>query len=482
MTDQGFRALERAVHHSLEHLRALDISPVGATRDLETMRRRLMKPLGDESIPADQVIDELVADSSGGIIGCAGGRFFAWVVGGALPASLAADWLTSVWDQNAGIYASGPAAAIVEEASGAWIKDLLGIPATASFALVTGCQMAHVTCLAAARHAVLESRGWDVEERGLSGAPAIRIVTGCERHGSISRAVRLLGMGKANIIDLPVDAAGRLQPDTLAAELARDRGCPAIVLLQAGDLNIGAFDPFTELIPIARQYKAWVHVDGAMGLWAAASPRLRHLLAGADMADSWATDGHKWLNVPYDCGYAFVRDPEAHRASMSHRESYLVHDSEARDQMDWNPEWSRRARGFATYAALRELGRSGVAALVERCCDHARALVHGIGSLPGAEVVWAPQINQGLVRFLDPAGEDHGRRTDWVISQIVASGEAYFGGTTWRGKRCMRVSVSNWRTSDTDVDRVVNAFAEILAPLESGGAAAAATEQIHGGA
>jgi aromatic-L-amino-acid decarboxylase len=265
---------------------------------------------------------------------------------------------------------------------------------------------------------------------------------------------------------LPVDDDGRLRPETLAAEIEREADRPAIVLLQAGDLNTGAYDPFAELIPIAKRHGAWVHVDGAMGLWAAASLRLRHLLNGAELADSWATDGHKWLNVPYDCGYAFVRDRESHRASMSHRESYLIHDAEARDQMDWNPEWSRRARGFSTYAALRQLGRGGVAALVQRCCDHARALVLGIGALPGAEVVWEPRINQGLVRFLDPSPAateaDHDRWTDRVIGRINASGEAFFGGTTWRGRRAMRVSVSNWQTSEADVARVVKAVESIL--------------------
>jgi glutamate/tyrosine decarboxylase-like PLP-dependent enzyme len=454
MQDETAVALNRALHHSLEFLGKLDGAPVGATASLQTLRKRLVKRLEDGPLPAQQVIDELVADSAGGIIGCTGGRFYAWVVGGAVPASLAADWLTSAWDQNAGIYASGPAAAIAEEASGAWLKDLLGIPAEASFALVTGCQLAHVTCLAAARYSVLKAQGWDVNEHGLSGAPAIRILSGEDRHGSIARALRLLGLGKSTAIEM--------QPEALEAVLQREPDRPTIVLLQAGELNTGAYDPFTKLIPIARKYNAWVHVDGAFGLWAAASPRLRHLLRGAESADSWATDGHKWLNVPYDCGYAFVRDATAHRASMSHRESYLIHDEDARDQMDWNPEWSRRARGFATYAALRELGRSGIAEIVDRCCANAHALVMGIGSLPGAEVLWEPTINQGLVRFLDPAGPDHDRHTDRAIASIVASGEAFFGGCTWRGKRCMRVSVSNWRTTQVDVDRVIAAFSKIL--------------------
>ncbi len=451
-------ALERALHHAREHLRCLDTAPVAPTGTLESLRARLSKPLAQEGIPAARVIDELVADCEGGIMGSAGGRFFAWVIGGALSAALAADWLTAAWDQNAGLYASGPAAAIVEETAGAWLKDLLNIPSAASFAFVTGCQMAHVTCLAAARHSLLRSRGWDVEEQGLCGAPPIRIITGSERHGSFLRAVRLLGLGKANIIEIAADTDGRLRPADLHLELQRHPTAPCIVLLQAGDLNIGAFDPFAELIPLAKSHNAWVHVDGAFGLWAAASPRFRHFLDGADLADSWATDGHKWLNVPYDSGYAFVRDPAAHQASMSHRESYLIHDSAARDQMDWNPEWSRRARGFPTYAALRQLGRAGVATLVERCCDSARAIVTGIGSLPGAEVLREPQLNQGLVRF-------HNGQTDGIIAHINASGAAYFGGTMWRGERCMRVSVCNWLTSESDIERAIDAAKTALAAI-----------------
>ena len=463
MTDETARALGRAVHHTLTYLETLDDGPVGATAELATMRRRLLKPLGDGPLPAEQVVDELVADSQGGIVNCAGGRFFAWVVGGSLPASLAADWLTSAWDQNAGLYASGPAAGVAEEACGVWLKDLLGLPEEASFALVTGCQMAHVTCLAAARHAVLRAKGWDVEEQGLFGAPAIRILSGSQRHGSTTRAIRLLGFGKNSVQDLAVDESGCLRAADLEAALRAEPERPTIVLLQAGDLNMGAYDHFAELIPLAKRYNAWVHVDGAFGLWAAACPRLRRLLEGVNGADSWATDGHKWLNVPYDSGYAFVRDRAAHRASMSHRESYLIHDAEARDQMDWNPEWSRRARGFATNEALRQLGRSGVAELVDRCCRLARALVLGIGSLEGAEVAWEPQINQGLVRFRDPAGLDDDAHTDRVIAKVMASGEAFFGGTMWRGKRCMRVSVCNWRTSEADVERVIGAFARVLA-------------------
>jgi aromatic-L-amino-acid decarboxylase len=452
------RALDLAAHHASSYLEALDRTPVAPTAGPETLRLRLCKALSDDPLPAEDVIRDLIADTEGGIVGCAGGRFHAWVVGGALPAALAADWLTSAWDQNAGLYASGPAAALVEEISAAWMKELLNIPATASFAFVTGCQMSHVTCLAAARHRVLRKRGINVEEHGLAGSPAIRIVTGAERHGSVIRAIRLLGLGTRNVVTLPVNEEGRLDPAVLAHELGRHAEQPTIVLLQAGDLNRGIYDPFAELIPIAKEFDAWVHIDGAFGLWAAASPRFRHLMQGADLADSWATDGHKWLNVPYDSGYAFVNDREAHHAAMSHRESYLIHDTVARDQIDWTPEWSRRARGFATYAALRQLGRNGVAELVNRCCDHARALVCRIGELPGAEVIAMPIINQGLLRFRNDDAE-----TDRIITGVTSSGEAFFGGADWNGMRCMRVSVSNWITSEADVDRTVEAFRRALA-------------------
>jgi glutamate/tyrosine decarboxylase-like PLP-dependent enzyme len=458
--------LQTAVRHALAHIENLDALPVAATASLETLRTRLARPLADDGAPPAQVIEDLVSDSAGGIVASAGGRFYSWVVGGSVPAALAADWLTSAWDQNAGIYAAGPAAALVEEIAGEWLKELLGIPAGASFAFVTGCQMAHVTCLAAARHAVLERHGWDVEARGLSGAPAIRLLSSRERHGSVKRAVRLLGVGSDNLIGLDTDDQGRLDPLALEEALAASHNSPNIVVLQAGELNTGVFDQFEQLIPIARRYNAWVHIDGAFGLWANASPRYRDLCAGAGAADSWATDGHKWLNVPYDCGYAFVADPHAQRAAMSYQASYLAIERAARDQIDWNPEWSRRARGFATYAAIRQLGRSGIGEMVERCCDCARALTLGIGRLPGAEVLWEPVINQGLVRFLDLRGKDHNRRTDEVIAAILVSGEAFFGGVTWRGMRAMRISLCNWMTSEGDVERVIRA---VERAMETGG-------------
>jgi glutamate/tyrosine decarboxylase-like PLP-dependent enzyme len=453
--------LEATTRLAIEYLEGLDQRPVAARMHGAQLRERMECQLSNGGLPAEQVIAELVRAADPGIVGSTGGRFFAWVIGGALPSALAADWLTATWDQNAALAASGPAAGLVEEIAGGWLKEVLGLPAEASFAFVTGCQMAHVTCMAAARHALLEKCGWNVEEQGLSGAPHIRILSSDQRHGSFERAVRLLGLGTASVEYLETDSDGRLALDALAEGLARSTA-PTIVLLQAGEINTGVCDPFAELTPIAHQHGAWVHVDGAFGLWAAASPRYRPLVEGVGLADSWATDGHKWLNVPQDSGYAFVRHPEPHRASVSHRASYLIHDAEMRDQMDWNPEWSRRARGFSTYAALRELGRDGVIALVDGCCARASAMVDGIGRLPGAQVLWRPSLNQGLVRFLDPSGADHDRRTDDVIGAINASGEAFFGGTTWRGMRAMRVSVCNARTTSHDVERAIRAVEAVL--------------------
>jgi aromatic-L-amino-acid decarboxylase len=465
MTDETLGALRRAVHHAEEFLASLDQRPVGATASADELRARLDVGLAARGVDPRRVIDELVAATAGGLHASAGGRFFAWVMGGAVPSALAADWLTSAWDQNAALYAVSPAAAVVEEVAGAWLKDLLGLPAEASFAFTTGCQLAHFTGLAAARYRLLRNVGWDVNEAGLCGAPRVRVLASECRHATVDRAVRYLGLGARSLAELRTDTEGCVDADDLSAELGRGGG-PAIVVLDAADLNVGAFDSFAALVPIAKAAGAWVHVDGAFGLFARASRAKRHLAAGIDAADSWATDGHKWLNLPFDCGMAFVRDRDAHRAALTISAAYVAAEGAARDEVDWNPEWSRRSRGFAVYAALRELGREGVEDLIDRTCAHAERLVSGMGSLPGVEVLWQPRLNQGLVRFRDlrpgACESDHDARTDATIRAINATGEAFFSGTTWRGKRAMRVSVVNWRTSDADVARTVAAVARVL--------------------
>jgi glutamate/tyrosine decarboxylase-like PLP-dependent enzyme len=371
---------------------------------------------------------------------------------------VAADWLTSVWDQNAGLYVCGPSAAVAEEVAGAWTAELLGLPDGVSFGFVTGCQMAHVTALAAARHAVFARVGWDVNERGLIGAPAVRVVVGAERHATIDRPLRFLGFGTGCVVAVATDAQGRMVPDRLRETLAGAAG-PTIVCAQAGNVNTGSFDPFEEIADIAQDAGAWLHVDGAFGLWAAASPALRQLVAGAERADSWATDAHKWLNVPYDSGLAFCAHPEAQQAAMSVRANYLIHadDGGPRDELDWNPEFSRRARGFSVYAAIRSLGRSGVAELIERCCTHARRFGEVLAAAPNIEVLNDVVLNQVLVRFLDEAG-DHDARTRAVIETVQDDGTCWLSGTTWHGMGAMRLSVSNWATTSEDVERSLEAI------------------------
>jgi glutamate/tyrosine decarboxylase-like PLP-dependent enzyme len=458
-------ALDRAAHHARVYLKALDTVPVSATASRQELLARLEVPLAHDGVAAHAVVDELAAAADGGLLGSAGGRFFAWVIGGALPSAVATEWLMSAWDQNAAIYATSPVSSVVEEVAGKWLLDVLRLPAEASFGFTTGCQSAHFTALAAARDHLLRERGWDVADQGLAGSVPIRVFATALHHVSLDRALRYLGIGKRQLHVLPVAADGQLDAATLEAALSVGTG-PTIVALNAGDLNLGVFDPFAILIPLAHRYGAWVHIDGAFGLFARASSRFDARTAGVDLADSWATDCHKWLNVPQDCGFVAVRHHQAHLRGLTIRDSYFVAEDAARDQIDWNPEWSRRARGFPVYAALRELGRGGLRSLIERCADHCMSLVDGISSLPGAEIVWRPTINQGLVRFLarrpNAAPEDHDARTDEVIARINLGGEAMFGGVTWNGRRAMRVSVVNWRTTPADVARTVAAVARAI--------------------
>jgi len=455
-----YAVLATAYEEARGFLAGLGDRHVGVAADAATLRSLLGGALPEGQADPARVIAALSRTMDAGLLGTSTGRFFGWVIGGALPVGIAADWLASAWDQNAAAYATSPAISVMEETCGAWLKSLLGLPPGASFAFVTGCQMAHATALAAARHRLLADRGIDVEAVGLSGAPRLRILTGQTRHESLLRAARLLGLGTQAIETLPCDEQSRLRLDALESALAGDDR-PTIICLQAGDMNTGAFDPFAEACALARAAGAWVHIDGAIGLWAAASPRLAHLMEGADQAQSWATDGHKWLNVPQDCGYVFIADTAAHRGAFAQATSFAHAVDATRRQLEWGPEWSRRARALPSYAVISSLGRQGIATMLDRSCDLARLLVEGLSRLDGVEVLAWPQINQALVRFL-AAGGDHDALTDSVVEAVQAGGEAWFGSTTWRGMRAMRISVCDWRTTERDVARAVEAVRQAI--------------------
>lgn len=447
--------------YAAQYLGALKDLPIRAEASVPELRVTLGGPLPERGSEAAHVVAELIAAAEPGIVAMPSGRYFGFVVGGALPAALAADWLTSTWDQNAGLVALSPAAAVVEEVAIEWLRELLGLPEAVSAGFVTGCQMAHMTALAAARHHVLAGSGWNLNRDGLQGSPRIRVLVGEHRHVTIDRALRYLGIGTAQIEPIPADVHGRLRGDALRDALAGNQA-PTIVCAQAGDVNTGAFDPLGEIADAVEGTDAWLHVDGAFGLWAFASPRFRHLVAGVERADSWATDGHKWLNVPYDSGIAFCAHPESHRAAMAVRASYLeqAEPGAARDQIDWNPEFSRRARGFPIYAAIRALGRDGIAELVERCCDHATRFAELLGDQPDVEILNDVVLNQVLVRFAD-----NDVVTRATVQRVQEDGTCWLSGTEWRGRAAMRISVSNWQTSADDVERSAGAILEAAAAV-----------------
>jgi glutamate/tyrosine decarboxylase-like PLP-dependent enzyme len=430
---------------------SLSARPVAPSASADELRAALGGPLPEEPEDPAAVTRALASAAEPGLTATAGGRFFGFVIGGTLPAALAADVLTTAWDQNAGLYVAAPAAAVAEEVAGAWLLELLDLPRTASFGFVTSGQMANFTALAAARHHVLRRAGWDVERDGLAGAPRVRVVVGEKRHGTIDRALRMLGLGVPTDV-VPADDQGRI-----AATELRLGDEPTIVCAQAGEVSTGAFDDLAAIAE-ARDAaaNAWLHVDGAFGLWAAVSPRLQPLVAGVERADSWATDLHKWLNAPYDCGMAITAHPQSHSAAFSARAPYLVFDATTRDAMDWNPEHSRRARSVPVYAAIRSLGRSGIRELVERCCDHASRFAAGLERL-GAELLNEVVLNQVLFRF----GSDEA--TERFVRRVQEGGEAWLGGTTWDGRFAVRLSVSSWETTEADVERSLAAFAAALA-------------------
>jgi len=450
-------ALDRAHAHALDWLASLDRRPVPPRASIAEVVKALGTELPEDGTPAEEVIDLLAAGCESGLTAIPSGRFFGFVMGGTHPAALAADWLVSAWDQNCGLRRLTPAHSAVEDLASAWLLDLLGLPPGSAVGFVTGATMSNFTGLAAARDAVLRGAGWDVATRGLLGGPAVRVLVGAERHDTVDLALRYLGLGSPE--EVAADDQGRLRADALIAALdAGEDGAPTIVVLQAGNVHSGAFDPFADVIDAAHERGAWVHVDGAFGLWAAASPAYRHLVPALERADSWTTDAHKTLNVPYDSGLVIVRDPSALRASMGMHGDYLIHD-ESGEPFDKVPEISRRGRAFTVWAVLRALGRSGVAELVERLCGHAAAFAAGLESTPGATVVNDVVFTQVCATF----GSDD--RTDEVVRLLLEDGEAWMSGSTWRGQKVLRISVSNWSTTADDVDRSLAAVRRVLAEV-----------------
>jgi glutamate/tyrosine decarboxylase-like PLP-dependent enzyme len=431
--------------------------PVAPALDREGLRGALGGPLPAEGADPDAVLEQLTAAVEPMLTASVGPRYFGFVVGGALDAATCADMLTTGWDQMAFNSTSSPAASVVEEIVGDWLKEALGIPADATFGIVTGAQGANNVSLAAARHRVLARAGWDVEARGLSGAPPVRVVANAERHATVDRALRLLGIGADAVEPVAADRNGAVDPAAL--EQALDDGgaeLPTIVCVQAGNVNTGACDDLAAAAELAHRRGAWLHVDGAFGLWAAVSPSKRQLVKGIEQADSWAVDGHKWLNVPYDTGFVLCSDKTANAASMSYTASYLVGQGEGAPS-DYVPESSRRARGFAAWAALRELGQEGLAAVVDRCCALASRFAEQLSAIDGVEIGNDVVLNQALAAF----GSDD--RTDRVIAAVQRDGTCWMGGTTWHGRRYMRISVSNWSTTEDDVDRSVAAIRRVYA-------------------
>jgi glutamate/tyrosine decarboxylase-like PLP-dependent enzyme len=433
-------------------------SSVGASATRAELVAAFPRSLPTEGAPLNEVLKELVESARPGLMASAGPRYFGFVTGGSTDAALVADVMTSGWDQLAFNESSSPASLAFEDVAGSWLKDLLGIPASASVGFVTGAQAANTVGLTAARLQVLRDHGWDVGLDGLHGAPRVRVVAGAERHATIDRTLRLLGLGENALELVPVGPDGAMDAESLDGVLRSGASGPTIVCAQSGNVNTGAFDDLRRICDVAKQYGAWVHVDGAFGLWAGASSSLRHHVDGVELADSWGCDGHKWLNVPYDSGYAFCARPEVHATAMGYTASYLSGQEEGRHLGggDFVLESSRRARGFATWAALRGLGRSGVEGVIDRCCAMARRFAEGLNAIDGVDVVNDVVLNQVLVRVGDEPA------TERIAQEIQEGGDAWLGATTWRGERLLRISVSNWSTTAADIDRSIRAVADAV--------------------
>ncbi len=452
--DDRARALDAAHRAAARFLDSLDERPVWPRATIEQMQAEFGAPLGDDGMDPADVVAELAERADPGLVAIAGGRFFGFVIGATLPAALAADWLVSAWDQNSGSSTLTPATVAIERVAGEWVCELLQLPAGAAVGWVTGAQVSNYVCLATAQNAVLRRAGWDATRRGLRGAPPVRLVVGAHRHGSVDRAARFCGIGADELVVVDADSQGRMRPDALEAVLSMDAGLPTVVCLQAGEVHTGAFDPFSELIPIARRHpNVWIHVDGAFGLWAAASARLRPLMAGAGGADSWTTDAHKTLNVPYDCGIAVVSDPADAISFFRTGGDYLMFTS--LDPWDVNPELSRRGRGVPAWAALRSLGRRGVEQLVDRLHANALRLEAGLRRAPGITVVNQVPYTQVMFRL------DSDEATRALGADILTDGTAAITGAEWDGRATLRCSMSSWATTPEDIDSTVAAIARL---------------------
>jgi glutamate/tyrosine decarboxylase-like PLP-dependent enzyme len=447
--------LDAATERSVRYLKSIETRRVSPTDDAIAGLARFDVPLQNEPIDPQRVLKELDDIGSPATMAMAGPRFFGFVIGGSLPAALAANWFASAWDQNTGLFNSTPATAALEQVALKWLLDVLQLPRDCAGAFITGTTVAHITALAAARHAVLKKAGWDVEADGLFGAPPITVITSAEAHPTLFKALGVVGLGRNRVVKVPTDAQGRM----LAEAMPKISG-PTIVCAQAGNVNTGSCDEIEAICTQAHRFGAWVHIDGAFGLWARVAQSRKHLVQGIEHADSWATDCHKWLNVPYDSGVAFVRDGTALRKAMAISAEYLPTETAQRNPSDYTPELSRRARGVDVWAAMRSLGRSGLAEMIERHCRQARRFAEGLSDA-GFEVLNEVVLNQVLVSFGEP------ELTRRIIRDIQADGTMWAGETVWQGRTAMRISVIGWSTTDGDVERCLEAIARVTSRVTS---------------